>query len=237
MKSHRKTIYLPETEKQGEMQNSATEENYLKAIYRFSDGTELVGTNVLAKYLQTTAASVTDMLKRLGEKGLIDYQAYKGAKLLPEGEKIALKIIRKHRIWEVFLVNILNFSWDQVHDTAEQLEHVDSPTLIDKLDEFLGFPKFDPHGDPIPNKEGEFTLRETQLLADCKAGSAVQVVGVKEDGPIFLQYLDRIGMKIGAKIKVSETIPFDNSLILKVEGREIVLSGEFARQILVSFPE
>lgn len=194
----------------------------------------MVGTNVLAKYLQTTPASVTDMLKRLSDKQLIDYQPYKGVRLLPAGEKIALKIIRKHRIWEVFLVNILNFTWDQVHDTAEQLEHVNSPPLIDKLDEFLGFPKFDPHGDPIPNKDGEFTARFTQQLTSCKPGDTVIVSGVKEDGPVFLQYLDRIGMHIGASISVSETIPFDNSLILKVEGREVVLSGEFAKQILVS---
>ena len=216
------------------MQNSATEENYLKAIYRFSEGTEMVGTNVLAKYLQTTPASVTDMLKRLSDKLLIEYQPYKGVRLLPSGEKVALKVIRKHRIWEVFLVNVLNFTWDQVHDTAEQLEHVNSPTLIEKLDEFLGFPKFDPHGDPIPNKDGEFTERFTQQLASCKPGDKVVVAGVKEDGAVFLQYLDKIGMRIGADVSISETIPFDSSMILKVEGREVVLSGEFAKQILVS---
>lgn len=195
----------------------------------------MVGTNVLAKYLQTTPASVTDMLKRLNDKGLIEYQPYKGVRLLAKGEKIALKIIRKHRLWEVFLVNVLNFSWDQVHETAEQLEHVNSPLLIEKLDEFLGFPKFDPHGDPIPNKDGEFTERETHILASCAAGSNVIVAGVKEDGAVFLQYLDRIGMRIGAKILVADTIPFDNSLILEVEGREVVLSGEFAKQIHVTF--
>lgn len=217
------------------MQNSATEENYLKAIYRFMEESDMVGTNVLAKYLQTTPASVTDMLKRLNDKGLIEYQPYKGVRLLAKGEKIALKIIRKHRLWEVFLVNVLNFSWDQVHETAEQLEHVNSPLLIEKLDEFLGFPKFDPHGDPIPNKDGEFTERETHILASCAAGSNVIVAGVKEDGAVFLQYLDRIGMRIGAKILVADTIPFDNSLILEVEGREVVLSGEFAKQIHVTF--
>ena len=139
--------------------HSVTEENYLKAIYKFSDGENNVSTNTISKYLRTTPASVTDMVKRLNEKKLVDYQPYKGVSLTSEGQVIALKIIRKHRLWEVFLVKVLNFSWDSVHDTAEQLEHIDSPELIDKLDEFLGYPKFDPHGDPIPSPSGEIVYR------------------------------------------------------------------------------
>jgi DtxR family Mn-dependent transcriptional regulator len=216
------------------MQNSATEENYLKAIFRFSANGEMVGTNTLAKYLQTTPASVTDMVKRLSDKALVEYQPYHGVRLLEPGATIALKIIRKHRLWEVFLVNVLNFSWDEVHDTAEQLEHVDSNQLVDKLDAFLGYPKFDPHGDPIPNKDGHFTERVTRQLSQCQAAETIVVAGVTEDAPVFLQYLDKIGIRLGSKIHVQEVIPFDNSLILSLAGREVVLSGEFARQILVT---
>ncbi len=216
------------------MQYSATEENYLKAIFKFSSNGEMVGTNTLAKYLQTTPASVTDMVKRLSEKELVEYQPYYGVRLLDPGTRIALKIIRKHRLWEVFLVNILNFKWDEVHDTAEQLEHVNAPLLVDKLDEFLGFPKFDPHGDPIPNKDGQFTERITRQLSVCLAAETVLVAGVTEDAPTFLQYLDKIGIRIGSKIHINEVIPFDNSIIMRIADREVVLSGEFARQILVS---
>lgn len=216
------------------MQNSATEENYLKAIFRFSANGEMVGTNTLSKYLQTTPASVTDMVKRLSEKALVEYQPYHGVRLLEPGTRIALKIIRKHRLWEVFLVNVLQFNWDEVHDTAEQLEHVDSAELVDKLDAFLGFPKFDPHGDPIPNKEGHFAERITRQLSQCKASETVIVANVSEDSPVFLQYLDRIGIRLGSRIQIDEVIPFDNSLILSLAGREVVLSGEFAKQILVT---
>jgi DtxR family transcriptional regulator, Mn-dependent transcriptional regulator len=216
------------------MQNSATEENYLKAIYKFSANGEMVGTNTLAKSLQTTPASVTDMLKRLSDKSLVEYQPYHGVRLLEPGKLIALRIIRKHRLWEVFLVNVLKFNWDEVHETAEQLEHVNSTLLIDKLDEFLGYPQFDPHGDPIPNKDGHFTERVTRQLSACVAGEAVVVAGVTEDAPQFLQYLDRIGIRIGSRVSVQEVIPFDNSMILGLAGREVVFSGEFARQILVT---
>jgi DtxR family transcriptional regulator, Mn-dependent transcriptional regulator len=215
------------------MQNSATEENYLKAIHKFSIEGSLVATNTLSKYLQTTPASVTDMIKRLSEKELVEYQPYHGVRLLENGKRIALKIIRKHRLWEVFLVNVLHFSWDEVHDTAEQLEHVNSTQLVDKLDEFLGFPKFDPHGDPIPNKEGQFADRKTRKLSACDRNESVVVAGVTEDTSIFLQYLDRIGLSIGSRIEIIEVIPFDNSIILGLAGREVVLSGEFAKQILV----
>lgn len=213
-------------------QHSVTEENYLKAIYKYSRDGNLVATNTIARYLKTTPASVTDMLKRLNEKALVTYTPYKGVRLTESGQKIALKIIRKHRLWECFLVRVLNFSWDAIHETAEQLEHIDSPELVEKLDEFLGFPKFDPHGDPIPSKEGIFEERETIQLADCIAGEKATIAGVLEHKAEFLQYLDRIGLTIGVEIDIVEQIPFDQSLLLVVNGREIILSGEFARQIL-----
>lgn len=213
--------------------HSVTEENYLKAIYKFSEDGTTVSTNTISKFLHTTPASVTDMVKRLNEKKLVDYQPYKGALLTEEGKKIALKIIRKHRLWEVFLVKILNFSWDSVHDTAEQLEHIDSPELVNKLDEFLGYPKFDPHGDPIPSSSGEIVYREAILLGEVAAGSLVEVVGVSEDSRDFLRYLDRIGVNLGTRLSIQERIEFDQTLLLEIEGREIMLSGEFTKRISV----
>lgn len=212
--------------------HSETEENYLKAIFKNSEGGEMVSTNTIAKDLGTTPASVTDMLKRLSEKQMVEYVPYRGVRLTASGEKIALMIIRKHRLWELFLVKVLHFSWDKVHDTAEQLEHVNSPELVDKIDEFLGFPKFDPHGDPIPSKDGIMAERATQPLPALEVGAEVTMAGVLQHGPEFLQYLDRLGMNIGAKITILEKIGFDESLLLRVRDREIVLSGEFARQIL-----
>lgn len=213
--------------------HSVTEENYLKAIYKFSEDGTSVSTNTISKYLHTTPASVTDMVKRLNEKKLVDYQPYKGALLTEEGRKIALKIIRKHRLWEVFLVKILNFSWDSVHETAEQLEHINSPELVNKLDEFLGYPKFDPHGDPIPSSSGEIEYREAILLGEVAAGSLVEVVGVSEDSRDFLRYLDRIGVNLGTRLSIQERIEFDQTLLLEIEGREIMLSGEFTKRISV----
>ncbi len=212
---------------------SATEENYLKAIYKFSEDGSAVSTNTIAKFLSTTPASVTDMVKRLSEKKLLDYQPYKGALLTSEGQKVALKTIRKHRLWEVFLVKTLNFSWDSVHETAEQLEHINSPELINKLDEFLGFPKFDPHGDPIPSPSGEIVYREAKLLGEVAAGSSVEVVGVSEDSGDFLRYLDRIGVNLGTRLSVLERIAFDQTLLIDIDGREIMLSGEFTKRISV----
>ncbi len=212
---------------------SATEENYLKAIYKFSEEGNTVSTNTISKFLNTTPASVTDMVKRLSEKKLVDYQPYKGVLLTSEGQRIALKTIRKHRLWEVFLVKTLDFSWDAVHETAEQLEHINSPELIDKLDEFLGYPKFDPHGDPIPSPSGEIVYREAILLGEVKEGSVVEVVGVSEDSGDFLRYLDRIGVNLGTRLIVLECIAFDQTLLIDINGREIMLSGEFTKRISV----
>ena len=214
-------------------QHSSTEEDYLKVIYKSSTGAGLVSTNAISKQLKTSPASVTDMIKRLSDKKLVNYQPYKGVRLTAEGQKIALKIIRKHRLWEVFLVNVLKFSWDSVHETAEQLEHIDSPELIEKLDEFLDFPKFDPHGDPIPSSTGEFVERETTPLSECEGGMVVTVAGVGEHSTDYLRYLDKIGLNIGVKVRVLEKIDFDQSLMLDVKGREIVLSGEFSKRVLV----
>ena len=214
--------------------HTETEENYLKCILRLSkpDG-ESVSTNEIANALGTSPASVTDMLIRLNKKKLVKYKAYKGAILSDAGRKIALKIVRKHRLWEVFLVEKLNFSWDNVHEVAEQLEHVDSPELIRGLDAFLSYPKFDPHGDPIPSETGEIVNRNTHLLIEIEEGESVIIAGVKRSDQDFLQYLDKTGLTINTRIKIKEKLPFDNSLQLEIGNNNLVVSGVVARNLKV----
>ncbi|MDX1628071.1 MAG: metal-dependent transcriptional regulator, partial [Fulvivirga sp.] len=195
------------------MSLSFAEENYLKTIYHLaqeSDGP--VSTNAIADSLQTKAASVTDMIKRLSTKGVVSYQKYKGVRVSDEGRKAALHVIRKHRLWETFLVEKLKFNWDEVHEVAEQLEHIRSPLLIERLDEHLGYPKYDPHGDPIPDEDGEFKAKPRVALSECAIGKQGTVVAVNDDSPAFLQYLDKIGAYIGAKIQVTDKVEFDDSL-------------------------
>lgn len=216
---------------------SFTEENYLKAIYKLSEaapGAE-VSTNSIAEVLQTRAASVTDMLRRLGEKGLLHYQRYRGVSLTPEGRQLALLTIRKHRLWEVFLVQKLGFNWDEVHDVAEQMEHIQSPLLVRRLDEFLGFPRLDPHGDPIPTEEGTMSRPSNRLLADLAPGEQGSLVAVRNTSPAFLQYLDKVGLKLGSKLEVLDKIEFDNSLEIRVNNaNKNMLSAEVSRNLLVA---
>lgn len=203
-----------------------SEENYLKAIYSLEERySGAISTNDLAEVMETKASSVTDMVKRLSEKELIDYKKYQGCSLTDKGRKTALRTIRKHRLWEVFLVEKLNFGWDEVHDIAEQLEHIHSTELTDKLEAFLDFPKFDPHGDPIPNKEGEMqqrtnTCKLSELIKDKKA----VVIGVDDGSPSLLQYLDRHHIQIGSEIELKEKFEFDNSAMVIIDGKELNLS-------------
>lgn len=217
--------------------HTETEENYLKAVYALlpekADDQGMVHTNSIAQHLGTSAASVTDMVKRLAEKDLLKYKPYRGVSLTAKGKKIALNIVRKHRLWEVFLVEKLHFSWDNVHDVAEQLEHIQSPELIRRLDAFLEHPKYDPHGDPIPTEDGEIQKRETYRLADIKAGQSVTIVGVTTDESNFLQYLDKLGLNLGTKVLVTDRIPFDNSIQINLNGSQIVVSGKVASSLSV----
>lgn len=216
---------------------SYTEENYLKAIYKLAEaqpGVE-VSTNRVAEVLQTRAASVTDMLRRLGEKGLLHYTRYRGVSLTEEGRRVALLTIRKHRLWEVFLVQQLGFSWDEVHDVAEQMEHIDSDLLIQRLDEFLGFPQLDPHGDPIPTAEGAILRPQHRLVADLIPGDRGTVVAVKNTSVPFLQYLDKVGLNLGAKLEVLDKIVFDNSLEIRINNSEkYLISSEVSRNLYVT---
>lgn len=216
---------------------SFTEENYLKAIYKLSEaapGTD-VSTNGIAEVLQTRPASVTDMLRRLGEKGLLHYQRYRGVSLTPEGRQLALLTIRKHRLWEVFLVQKLGFNWDEVHDVAEQMEHIDSLLLVRRLDEFLGFPRLDPHGDPIPTEDGAMPRPQNRLVADLLPGEQGQLMAVKNTSPSFLQYLDKVGLKLGSGIEVLDKITFDNSLEVRInQDKVVMLSPEVGRNLFVA---
>ncbi|MND59909.1 Iron-dependent repressor IdeR [compost metagenome] len=216
--------------------NSFTEENYLKAIYKLTE--HIVGnvtTNAIAEVMNTKAASVTDMLKKLAEKKLINYERYQGVSLTKKGEEIAVQIIRKHRLWECFLVNKLNFKWDEVHDIAEELEHINSDKLINRLDEYLGFPKYDPHGDPIPTKNGVFSITNFHKLLKLDEGDSGKIAGVSDHTNTFLQYLEKQQLGLGASITIKEKNEYDQSVIVSTaDGRTLFLSKEVANNILVA---
>jgi DtxR family transcriptional regulator, Mn-dependent transcriptional regulator len=216
--------------------HSFTEENYLKAIYKLQEQTgETVSNSDLAKAVEVHSASVTDMLKKMAAKKLIIYEKSKGFKLTEKGRQVAISIIRKHRLWEVFLVEKLGFGWDEVHEIAEQLEHIQSEALIDRLDSFLGHPKADPHGDPIPNANGVFAKSKAILLSEMKKDSQGRFTGVTDHSPSFLTYLDKIGISLGDTIKVKIIEEFDNSYTLQLKGKtEIIVSNKVANSILVT---
>ncbi|MBF90786.1 MAG: iron-dependent repressor [Flavobacteriales bacterium] len=214
--------------------NTLAEENYLKAIFKLSGKQKAsVSTNAIAVELETKASSVTDMIKKLTEKGFVNYQKYNGTSLTKKGHEIAVHIVRKHRLWEVFLVKKLNFQWDEVHDVAEQLEHIKSSKLVEHLDTFLGFPQYDPHGDPIPNKNGEFPKSFSAPLIDLTIGNKGKVVGVSQDNPSFLKYLDKLEIQLGSKIQVIEKVDFDQSIEVKINGKATHISSEVAKNILI----
>lgn len=208
----------------------------MKAIYRLSDGgVKAVMTNEIADSMSTKAASVTDMIKKLSNKNLISYEKYYGAKITRQGKSHALTIIRKHRLWETFLVEKLQFSWDEVHDVAEQLEHIQSPLLIEKLDEFLGYPTADPHGHPIPDKDGKIQELRLIPLSDQMVDKKGIVRSVKDGSPAFLQYLSKIGIYIGAKMVILDKIAFDGSLEVLIDNKNrVFISRDAAQNLLIS---
>lgn len=214
---------------------SFAEENYLKIIYHLGEEHEqAVTTNAIASEISTSAASVSDMLKKLAAKKLIHYQKYKGVKLTDQGSQKALQIIRKHRLWETFLVEKLDFNWDQVHEVAEQLEHIQSSLLISRLDELLAFPKYDPHGDPIPNAEGKMELKSSTALSECPEKHSGHIVLVKDHSPSFLQYLQRIGAHIGTRVTVMDKLDFDGSLQIQLATKNpVFISREMAENIWI----
>ena len=212
-----------------------SEENYLKAIFTLSEQqTEIVSTNLLSEKMMTKPSSVTDMLRKLADKSLVSYLKYQGCELTDKGKNYALQIIRKHRLWEVFLVEKLNFGWEEVHEIAEQLEHIKSSKLTDKLDAFLHYPKVDPHGDPIPDKNGHFSNdQKIKQLSFSNVNDEVVITGV-EDGSIeFFQFLKHCEIGLGTKVKIIAKYNFDQSVLILLNEKEIVLSELVSQKIYV----
>jgi DtxR family Mn-dependent transcriptional regulator len=213
---------------------SKSEENYLKAIFHLSIKTDKgISTNAIAQQLETKASSVTDMVKKLSEKELVIYVKYQGVTLTNKGASIAANVIRKHRLWEVLLVEKFNFNWDEVHEVAEQLEHIHSKKLVNEIDAFLGFPKHDPHGDPIPDKDGNINFLEKSLLSTIEVGESVVCIGVKDTSSDFLRYLDKQEIALGKEIAVLEKEAFDNSMQIKMASNEFTISQQIANNIYV----
>jgi DtxR family Mn-dependent transcriptional regulator len=214
---------------------SYTEENYLKALLKISFAhVDLgVGTNELATVLAVKPATANDMLKKLKEKELVEYEKYGKIRLTASGKKRGIDVIRKHRLWETFLYKKLEFSWDEVHEVAEQLEHIQSEKLVDKLDKFLDYPEFDPHGDPIPNKKGELKVQFKKTLADVAVGSSCKMVAVKDNSSSFLQYVVKVGLGINNEILVVSKQDYDALMVIKVNGVKSSVSQKFAENIFV----
>ncbi len=217
------------------MQRSLAEENYLKAVFHLSgEEGEPVGTGLLAEYLNVSAASVTDKMKRLQKKSWIAYQKSRGAVLTEAGKRIALSVIRKHRLWEQFLVEVLGFEWDEVHDVAEQLEHIRSDKLVERIDRYLGHPKVDPHGDPIPDNTGNIEKPDLLHLDEAPIEGRYRVAAVASHDPEFLRFLDKKGLVLHAKLTLEKREEYDRTLTLSLADLPLVtLSSQVARQIWV----
>jgi len=213
---------------------SASEENYLKTIFHLQSEDGNVTTSELADRLRTKPASVTDMMKKLKSRRLVHYRPYRGFRLTDAGTKVALGIIRRHRLWEYFLAEKLRFSWNEVHEVAEQLEHVSSKKLIDKLDEFLSFPKFDPHGDPIPDTNGKMDIGKLMSLADWPLNKPAQICHVADQSALLLEQLQHKKISMGARLMVKKRFAFDDSLEIKLENKPAFsISGLLAKNIFV----
>jgi len=220
------------------MRFSSSKENYIKAIFHLQQTDGIVTTNDLARELQTKPASVTDMLKKLKAQKLLLYEKYQGFRLSTEGKKIALQIIRKHRLWECFLLEKLRFGWEEVHEIAEELEHITSKKLVDRLDEFLGFPKTDPHGDPIPDSNGKFKSRQHILLSDLPPNKPAVVSNIGDQSIEMLELLKHKSITLGMKLEVKKKFTFDRSLELKTKNQSsITISEEVAKNVFVMYDE
>lgn len=215
---------------------SFTEENYLKALVQltvFEDGKLEVGVNRLAAYLDVKPATVTDMAKKLKQKDLVHYEKYGKISLSDIGKKEGMMVIRRHRLWETFLYNKLDFSWDEIHELAEELEHIHSKKLMDRLDQFLDFPDFDPHGDAIPNEKGEIVIPFRKTLSEIREGKSCKIIAVKDNSTEFLQYVDKIGLKINDEIKVIKKEEFDELTTIQFKKNQMVVSPKFTDNIFV----
>ncbi len=218
------------------IQLSNAEERYLLAINELADREDnTVSTNAIAEKLDTSAASVSDMIRKLAEKGLLIYEKYHGVSISESGKKQAFRLRRNHHLWEVFLAEKLQFKWDEISGLAEKLGHIDSPLLINRLEEFLGFPKFNPHGSPIPDKDLELSSKQLLVLANIPEHQEVTFESVKDNQPVFLKYLDKINLKLGDRLVIDERIEFDGSLNITIGGNTtLTISKQAAENLLVS---
>lgn len=215
-----------------------SEENYLKAVYALTPANGSgVSTSDIAARLNTKASSVTDMVQKLAEKDLLNYKKYQGVQLTNNGRKEAIQVVRKHRLWEVFLKEKLGFGWDEVHEIAEQLEHIRSEELVARLDRFLGHPKFDPHGDPIPDPSGKIHTRSSRPINELESGESGVITGVRDSSASFLQYLDKQHLVLGTEVQVKEIFDYDHSVKVTANGKEITISAEVSQNIKVQIQE
>ncbi|MAR64331.1 MAG: iron-dependent repressor [Flammeovirgaceae bacterium] len=214
---------------------SKSEENYLKSIYNLSElGNKVVTTNSISKILNIEPASVTDMIKKLSKKKLIYHEKYRGTKISKNGIKVALQIIRRHRLWEVFLYEKLNFNWDEIHEVAEELEHVSSDQLIDNLDKYLKYPKIDPHGDPIPNKLGEIDFVDKISISDLKINEKGIVSRIINEDEEFFILLNKLNIEIGTEVKILDKIDYDGSLDVSINNKSVIISKVIAENIKIT---
>ena len=216
------------------MNFSVSEENYLKAIFHLQEEGGKVTTNALAEKLSTKAASITDMMKKLSAKGLLNYTPYYGFSLSTEGKRTAIFVIRRHRLWELFLSQKLGFSWEEVHQLAEELEHVSNKKLIDRLDSYLGFPSYDPHGDPIPDSKGKMATRKNLSLPLLPKNKIAVVCQVTNQSQEMLELLKHKNIGIGTKLEVKKFFPFDQSIELKIKAKTVTISEQLAKNIFVT---
>jgi len=217
---------------------SASKENYLKSIYHLQRNRESVSTNALAQALQTRPASVTDMLKKLTAQKLLQYEKYRGVKLTHEGKKIAVQIIRKHRLWEYFLVKKLQFGWEEVHEIAEELEHISSKKLIDRLDAFLDFPQSDPHGDPIPDSNGKVPSLHLLTLANLPVNTKAEICSIGNQSIEMMELLNHKNIRIGTQVEIIKQFSFDHSLEIRIQKKAaFTISAELANLLFVKYDE
>lgn len=219
--------------KQSNLMISLSEENYLKAIFHLMNTDNTVTINELSKVLSVKMPSVNNMMKKFAEKGWVIYESYKPLKITVAGKKQAALVVRKHRLTEMFLVEKMNFGWENVHEIAEQLEHIHSETFFDKMDELLNYPKYDPHGEPIPDKEGNIIAQDLKKLSNCKVGESVVFTAVTITDEDFLNFLNKNKLVLGKEIKVLNIEKFDKSMLVKIQEEEIVLSNIVCDKILV----
>ncbi|MCU0415422.1 MAG: metal-dependent transcriptional regulator [Ignavibacteriaceae bacterium] len=211
-----------------------SKEDYLSVIYKSADSNGEIKANQIAEQLNISPAAVTDMLRKLSKEGYVDYKRYKGTKLTKSGEEYARSMVRRHRIWELFLHQIVGLPWDKVHNEAHNLEHSASDELINKMEEMLDFPEYDPHGDPIPDKNGKLPKGNVGIpLSSVENGHTVKVNRVHDFDSSFLQYISKIGIELNKEITVVESLEFDNSILVRIDKKETNLSSKVAANIFV----